>query len=81
MSGDDKAYDPNDNEETRARENVIHEIGYFQACLGSDRVILVKENGVNIPSNILGRGYIPYSKGHIAEVDTRLRRELIEIFQ
>jgi predicted nucleotide-binding protein len=81
MSGDDRAYDPNDNEETRARENVIHEIGYFQACLGSDRVILLKENGVNIPSNILGRGYIPYSKGHIAEVDTPLRRELIEIFQ
>jgi predicted nucleotide-binding protein len=81
MSGDDKVYDPNDNEETRARENVIHEIGYFQACLGSDRVILLKENGVSIPSNILGRGYVPYSKGHIAEVDTRLRRELIEIFQ
>ncbi len=81
MSGDDKAYDPDDKEETRARENVIHEIGYFQACLGSDRVNLLKENGVNIPSNILGRGYISYTKGHIAEVDTRLRRELIDIFQ
>ncbi|MEX1228872.1 MAG: nucleotide-binding protein [Planctomycetaceae bacterium] len=81
MSGDDKAYDPDANEETRARENVIHEIGYFQACLGRDRVILLKENGVNIPSNILGRGYIPFYKGHISEVDTLLRRELIEIFK
>ncbi len=81
MAGDDKAYDPDDNEEIRARENVMHEIGYFQACLGSDRVILLKESDVNIPSNILGRGYIPYAKGHIAEVDTRLRRELIDIFQ
>ncbi|WP_148080634.1 TIR domain-containing protein [Roseimaritima ulvae] len=80
MSGDDKAYNPNDTEELRVRENVIHELGYFQACLGADRVILLKETGVNIPSNILGRGYIPYSKGHIAEVDTKLRRELIEIF-
>jgi predicted nucleotide-binding protein len=81
MSGDDKAFDPNENEEVRARENVIHEIGYFQACLGADRVILLKEEGVSIPSNILGRGYIPFSKGHIAEVDTPLRRELIEIFR
>lgn len=81
MSGDDKTFDPDDKVETRARENVIHEIGYFQACLGSDRVILLKEIGVNIPTNILGRGYISYTKGHIAEVDTRLRRELIEIFQ
>jgi predicted nucleotide-binding protein len=81
MSGDDKAYDPDDTQEIRARENVIHEIGYFQACLGSERVILLKENGVNVPSNILGRGYIPYTKGHIAEVDTPLRKELILIFQ
>jgi len=81
MTGDDKAYDPDDTKETRVRENVIHELGYFQACLGSDRVILLKEEGVKIPTNILGRGYISYSKGHIAEADTQLRRELIEMFQ
>ena len=81
MTGDDKAFDPDDAEETRVRENVMHELGYFQACLGFDRVILLKEKGVNIPSNILGRGYISYSTGHIAEADTQLRRELIEIFQ
>lgn len=81
MTGDDKAFDPEETKETRVRENVMHELGFFQACLGSDRVILLKEQGVNIPSNILGRGYISYSRGHIAEADTQLRRELISIFQ
>lgn len=81
MTGDDKAFDPNETEEIRVRENVMHELGYFQACLGSDRVILLKENGVHIPTNILGRGYISFSRGHIAEADTQLRRELVKIFR
>lgn len=33
----------------RARENVVHEFGYFQGRLGNKRAILIMEDGVNEP--------------------------------
>lgn len=38
----------------RARQNVIHELGYCQAKYGRERVILLLEEGVEAPSNISG---------------------------
>jgi predicted nucleotide-binding protein len=49
MTGDDRV-----GEEVRARENVMHEIGFFQGRYGLDRVCLLYEQGVNRPSNIHG---------------------------
>jgi predicted nucleotide-binding protein len=63
MSGEDQQQDGS----FRARENVIHEIGLFQAKLGNARTILLKENGVEPFSNIEGVQYIPYDKGRIRE--------------
>lgn len=45
---------------TRARENVVHEVGYFQGRLGSKRAILIMEEGVNEFSNIHGIVHLPY---------------------
>lgn len=45
---------------TRARENVVHEVGYFQGRLGSKRAILIMEDGVNEFSNIHGIVHLPY---------------------
>jgi predicted nucleotide-binding protein len=60
----------------RARENVLHEIGYFQAKFGLSRVCLLHEDGTNIPSNIHGLVYIPFTKGNVSMTFGALLREL-----
>ena len=64
-----------------ARGNVIHEIGLFQAQLGYERAIILREDGCEIFSNIQGITYIPFPKGNIkaAFEDIRgvLKRERI----
>ncbi len=72
MTGDDKSEDG----ELRARENVLHEIGFFQGKLGLDKVILLHEEGVNIPSNIHGLVYIPFPNDTVEATFGALLREL-----
>ena len=38
----------------RARQNVIMELGWFMARLGRDRVVILYQQGIEIPSDILG---------------------------
>ena len=38
----------------RARQNVVLETGFFIGKLGRDRVIIIKEDGVEIPSDLAG---------------------------
>lgn len=72
MTGDDLT----DEGEIRARENVMHEIGYFQGFYGLNNVILLHENDVNIPSNIHGLVYISFPKDTIDATFGALHREL-----
>lgn len=72
MTGDDLF----ENGEMRARENVLHEIGFFQGKLGLDRIVLLHEEGVNIPSNIHGLVYIPFPKDTAEAALGALTREL-----
>jgi len=72
MTGDDMT----DSGEIRARENVMHEIGFFQGIYGLDNVILLHEAGVNIPSNIHGLVYIPFPKDTIEATFGAVHREL-----
>lgn len=76
MTGDDK----DESGEVRARENVMHEIGYFQGKYGLARLVLLHEEGVNIPSNIQGLVYIPFPKGLIEAAQGALMRELHVIY-
>jgi predicted nucleotide-binding protein len=76
MTGDDVIGD----DLPRARENVIHEIGYFQGRYGLDRVALLYEDGTNIPSNISGLAYIAFPKGLISASLSTLQRELNDAF-
>lgn len=48
--------------ELRGRQNVIHELGYFQGKLGRKKVILLKQKNVTLPSNISGLFYIEFDK-------------------
>lgn len=72
MTGDDMAVDG----EIRARENVMHEIGFFQGKYGLSNVVLLHEAGVNIPSNIHGLVYIGFPKDTIDATFGALMREL-----
>ena len=76
MTGDDKVGE----DQVRARENVIHEIGFFQGKYGLERVCLLHEEGVNIPNNIKGLGFSPFQKGHIEASFVELRREIEAAF-
>lgn len=77
MTGDDLDADG----QSKARENVIHEIGYFQGRYGLDRVVLLHEDGVNIPSNIHGVVYTPFAKGAISACTGLLSRELKSMYR
>lgn len=77
MTGDDKDLDGN----LRARENVIHEIGYFQANYGLSGVALLHEEGTNIPSNIHGLVYIPFPKNTIEASFGALTKELNAFYE
>ena len=61
MTGEDEHTDGT----LHARENVIHEIGLFQAQLGYERAIILREEGCEIFSNIQGITYISFPKGNI----------------
>jgi predicted nucleotide-binding protein len=76
MTGDDEVGD----DPPRARENVIHEIGFFQGKYGLNRVSLLYEEGTNIPSNIHGLVYMPFPKGLCSASFGTLHRELKDAF-
>jgi predicted nucleotide-binding protein len=44
----------------RARQNVVLELGYFMAKIGRNRVCVVYENGVELPSDYYGVVFIPF---------------------
>lgn len=77
MTGDDVA----NEDEARVRENVMHEIGFFQGRYGRNVVILLHEDGVNIPTNLSGVAYIPFPKGSIQAGLHVLQRELKAIYK
>jgi|GEM_PF-3291799 len=57
LTGDDITKDSK-----RARQNVVHEAGFFQGRLGRSKVVLIVEKGVEIPSNLSGIFYLEYEK-------------------
>jgi predicted nucleotide-binding protein len=72
MTGDDI----NAEGEVRARENVMHEIGFFQARYGRARVCFLHEESVTIPTNLSGVVYVPFPKGSVSASFGVLIREL-----
>lgn len=67
--------------QARARENVIHEIGFFQGKYGLDRVCLLHEEDVSIPSNFQGLVYTPFPKGMVTASFGVLHRELKALYR
>lgn len=77
MTGDDFTQE----EEARVRENVMHEIGFFQGFYGRNLVIMLHEEGVNIPTNLSGVAYVPFPKDSIETSFHVLQRELKAIYK
>lgn len=61
--------------QVRARQNVIHELGIFRDKLGSKKIAIIVEKGLEKPSNIDGIEYIEYS-GDIDSVFYKLEKML-----
>ncbi|MEO5356692.1 MAG: nucleotide-binding protein [Nitrospirae bacterium YQR-1] len=60
----------------RARQNVIMELGWFMGVLGRENVvILYKEGDIEIPSDISGVLYLPFTVS-ILEVSEKIRKRL-----
>jgi predicted nucleotide-binding protein len=59
----------------RARQNVIMELGWFMAKLGRERVLILHQGQLEIPSDILGVVYAPFSMS-VAEVGETIRERL-----
>jgi predicted nucleotide-binding protein len=78
MTADDVA---NEDESGRVRENVMHEIGFFQGRYGRTGAVLMHEDGVNIPTNLSGVAYIPFPNGSIKAGFHVLQRELNAIYK
>ena len=58
FTADDLGRAKNDVEEkSRARQNVVFETGYFIGKLGRNRVVLIADKGVEIPSDLQGVVY------------------------
>lgn len=60
----------------RARQNVIHEVGLFQGRIGFDKVIILKQEGIEEFTNIAGLQYIPFSNDNIEQTFYELQRKL-----
>lgn len=60
----------------RTRQNVIHEIGFFQGKLGFEKVAILKQDNVESFSNIDGIQYIPFSGDDISQTFYELQRVL-----
>lgn len=70
ISGDSKV-----ENQWRARQNVIMELGWFMSHLGRKNVVILHKGQVEIPSDILGVIYLKYIS-NVTEVSERIRVRL-----
>lgn len=72
MTKDDQQVDGG----VRARQNVIHDIGFFQGKYGRKNVVLLAERGIELFTNISGIIRIEFEAQHFEECYEPLRNEL-----
>ena len=76
MSPDDRTSDG----KFRARQNVLFELGYCHSFYEGD-VIILKEESVEMHSDLHGLVYIPYNKGNIETAFAQLAEGLEDIYE
>lgn len=65
MTGEDRMEDG----ELRARENVVHEVGFAQGVLGLENTIILLEHDVSEFSNIAGMTQIRFPRGDLLSIE------------
>ncbi len=76
MTPDDRTEAVGDLESKwRARQNVIMELGWFISRLGRERVVILYQGKLEIPSDILGVVYIEF-KQSVSEASERIQQRL-----
>ncbi len=70
------AEDEHSDGKKHARQNVVHELGLFQAQLGFERAIILLEEGCEQFSNIHGLTHISFPKGKIQAASEEIRKVL-----
>lgn len=76
-SADDEGKSRKEKEsKLRARQNVVFETGFFMGKLGRNRVIILYEENVEIPSDLRGLIYIPFKDNWKDD----LRKEIDSIY-
>ena len=55
----------NETDNTRARQNVVLETGYFMGKLGRDHVVLLADQNIEMPSDLSGVVYTDTTKWEI----------------
>lgn len=71
------AEDETKDNKLRARQNVIHEIGFFQGKLGFEKVAILKQKQVESFTNIDGLQYIEFDDINIDQTFYKLRQMLV----
>lgn len=79
LTPDDEGHTAGKTEEKkyRARQNVVLELGMVLARLGRRRVAILHKQSIELPSDIAGLLYIPFTE-RVEEVKNRLFNELRE---
>ncbi len=57
FTADDLGRNKSETEQPRARQNVVFETGYFMGKLGRDRVMMLSDKGIELPSDLQGVVY------------------------
>jgi predicted nucleotide-binding protein len=72
LTPDDVGGPAGGQQQPRARQNVILELGYFNGSLGRARVCALKAGEVELPSDILGIAWTPFDAGWKQALATEL---------
>lgn len=63
----------------RARQNVIHEIGFCQGAFGRNKVLVLKQKGLESFSNISGIVYEEFVADNIKSTFSKIQQEIEEL--
>jgi predicted nucleotide-binding protein len=66
--------------QSRARQNVVHELGLSQGTLGVSRAIMLVEHGIEIMSNVISIQQLRYQSGRIADTFEELKATILREF-
>jgi predicted nucleotide-binding protein len=78
MTPDDLASHGENKWASRARQNVVLELGFFMGKLGRENVILLSQGDIELPSDVLGVLYLQF-KTDVHEVAAEISRQLRDV--